>query len=102
MVSRSRRLTLAIVTQQGKRRLFQSVYFKKQKRGTRHAVCIVEDDTKLSQEFPTEEEVWQHADEADLVELVDGKTVLEAGLTIQPCVTTEEGCKPIAVPPPVT
>ena len=38
--------------------------------------ALFEDDQKLSQEFPTEEDVWQHADEAGLVDVVDGKTVL--------------------------
>jgi hypothetical protein len=61
--------------------------------------ALFEDDTKLSQEFPTEKEVWEHAEEADLTDLVGGKTVLEDGLTIQPCSNTEG--KTIAIPPPV-
>jgi hypothetical protein len=64
--------------------------------------ALFEDDQKLSQEFPTEEDVWHHADEAGLVDVVDGKTVLEDGYTIQPCSTEEDTGKPIAVPPAVT
>ncbi|MDB5616108.1 hypothetical protein [Tardiphaga sp.] len=60
--------------------------------------ALFEDDQKLSQEFPTEQDCWAHANEAGLVDLVDGKTVLEDGYTIQPC----EAGEPIAVPPPVT
>jgi hypothetical protein len=56
--------------------------------------ALFEDDQKLSQEFPTEQEVWDHADEAGLIDLVDGKTVLEDGYTIQPCIGDA-----IAVPP---
>jgi hypothetical protein len=63
--------------------------------------ALFEDDAKLSQEFPTEEDAWQHADEAGLVDVVDGKTVLEDGYSIQPCSTEEETGKPIAVPPVV-
>jgi hypothetical protein len=63
--------------------------------------ALFEDEAKLSQEFPTEEDAWQHADEAGLVDLVDGKTVLEDGYTIQPCSTEDETGKPIAVPPVV-
>jgi hypothetical protein len=61
--------------------------------------ALFEDDQKLSQEYPTEQDVWQHADEAGLVDIVDGKTVLEDGYTIQSCTTVGE--KPIAVPPVV-
>jgi len=63
--------------------------------------ALFEDDAKLSQEFPTEEDAWQHADEAGLVDVVDGKTVLEDGYTIQQCSTEEHTGKPIAVPPVV-
>jgi hypothetical protein len=38
--------------------------------------ALFEDDQKLSKEFPTEEEVWAHAEEAGLVDVVAGKTVL--------------------------
>jgi hypothetical protein len=62
--------------------------------------ALFEDDQKLSQEFPTEQECWEHADEAGLVELIDGKTVLEDGYTIQPCAVDEAG-EPITVPPPI-
>lgn len=61
--------------------------------------ALFEDDQKLSQEFPTEEEVWLHADEAGLIDLVQGKEVLEDGYTIQPC--SDEAGDSIAVPPPV-
>jgi hypothetical protein len=64
--------------------------------------ALFEDDAKLSQEFSTEHEVWQHADEAGLVDLVDGKTVLEDGYTIQPCSFDEATGKPTAVPPVVS
>jgi hypothetical protein len=60
--------------------------------------ALFEDDQKLSQEFPTEQEVWEHADEAGLTDLVNGKTVLEDGYTIQPCADVDG---PIAVPPVV-
>ncbi|WP_375309136.1 hypothetical protein WHZ77_17830 [Bradyrhizobium sp. A5] len=60
--------------------------------------ALFEDDQKLSKEFPTEEDVWTHADEAGLVDIVDGKTVLEDGYTIQPCQPDNE--TGIAVPPP--
>jgi hypothetical protein len=49
--------------------------------------ALFEDDQN-SQEFPTEQDCWEHADEAGLVDLVDGKTVLEDGYTIQPCAVT--------------
>lgn len=64
--------------------------------------ALFDDDTKLSQEFPTEQDAWQHADEAGLVDLVDGRTVLEDGYTIQPCGPDEESGRPIAIPPVVT
>jgi hypothetical protein len=64
--------------------------------------ALFEDDTKLSKEFPNRDDVWKHADEAGLVDVVDGKTVLEDGYTIQPCSTEEDTGKPIAVPPAVT
>lgn len=69
---------------------------------TKMPYALFEDDAKLSQEFSTEQEVWQHADEAGLVDLVDGKTVLEDGYTIQPCSSDEATGKPIAVPPVVS
>jgi hypothetical protein len=64
------------------------------------AYALFEDDQKLSQEFPTEQDCWEHADEAGLVEVVDGKTVLEDGYTIQPCTVNGAG-EPIAAPPPI-
>lgn len=60
---------------------------------------LFEDDQKLSKEFATEEEVWTHAEEAGLVDIVDGKTGLEDGYTIQPCNLDNEAGIP--VPPPV-
>jgi hypothetical protein len=57
--------------------------------------ALFEDDQKLSKEFPNEQDVWQHADEAGLVDLVDGRTVLEDGYSIQLCEAGEE----IALPP---
>lgn len=63
--------------------------------------ALFEGDAKLSQEFPTEQDVWQHADGAGLVDLVDGKTVLEDGYTTQPCSSDEATGTPIAVPPVV-
>lgn len=62
--------------------------------------ALFEDDQKLSEEYPTEQGAWQHADEAGLIDIVDGKTVLQDGYTIQPCTTGGE--KPIAVPPIVS
>ncbi|MCS3898412.1 hypothetical protein M2171_007545 [Bradyrhizobium japonicum USDA 38] len=60
--------------------------------------ALFEDDQKLSKEFSSEEEVWTHADDAGLVEVVDGKTVLEDGYTIQPCKPDDE--TEIPAPPP--
>ncbi|MBP1294260.1 hypothetical protein [Bradyrhizobium elkanii] len=60
--------------------------------------ALFEDDQKLSKEFSTEEEVWAHAEEAGLVDVVAGKTVLEDGYTIQPCQPDDE--TGIPVPPP--
>jgi hypothetical protein len=64
--------------------------------------ALFEDEQMLSREFPTDEDVWQHADDAGLVDVVDGKTVLEDGYTIRPCSTEEDTGKPIAVPPAAT
>jgi hypothetical protein len=61
--------------------------------------ALFEGDTKLSQEFPTEEDAWQHADEAGLVDLVDGKTVLEDGYAILPCSAEEGEAKPPVISP---
>ena len=36
--------------------------------------ALFEDDQKLSKEFPTEEEVWAHAEEAGLVDVVASVT----------------------------
>lgn len=64
--------------------------------------ALFEDDVKLSQEFPTQDEAWQHADEAGLVDVVNGKTILEDGYTIQLCSADEETGEPTAVPPVVS
>ncbi len=64
--------------------------------------ALFEGDAKLSKEFSTEEDVWQHADEAGLVDLVEGKAVLEDDYTIQACGSDEETGNPIAVPRVVT
>jgi hypothetical protein len=58
--------------------------------------ALFEDDQKLSHDFLTEEDAWKHAEEADLIDMVDGKTVLEDGYTIQPC--ADDSDRPI-VPP---
>jgi hypothetical protein len=47
--------------------------------------ALFEDDDKLSQTYPTEADVWRHAQEAGLVDLVDGEMRLEDHYTIQPC-----------------
>jgi hypothetical protein len=47
-----------------------------------------------------EDDAWKHADEAGLVDVIDGKTVLEDGYTIQPCRLDENGVA-VAVPPAV-
>ncbi|MET4294918.1 hypothetical protein ABIB06_001859 [Bradyrhizobium sp. LB8.2] len=38
--------------------------------------ALFEDDQKLSKEFPTEEEVWTHAEEAGLVHVVEGSNLV--------------------------
>jgi hypothetical protein len=60
--------------------------------------ALFDDDQQLSKQFPTKDDAWKHADEAGLVDVVDGKTVLEDGYTIQPCRFDENGV-PVAVPP---
>lgn len=62
--------------------------------------ALFDDDQQLSKQFPTKDDVWKHADEAGLVDVVDGKTVLEDGYTIQPCRLDENGMA-VAVPPVV-
>jgi hypothetical protein len=49
------------------------------------AYAVFRDDQKLSRTFPTREETVKKADEAGLVDTVDGKPVLEDNLTIRPC-----------------
>jgi hypothetical protein len=41
------------------------------------AYAVFKDDQKLSRTFPTREETVKRADEAGLIETVDGKPVLE-------------------------
>lgn len=64
--------------------------------------ALFDEDQKLSQDYLTEEEAWQHAEEAGLIEIVGDKKFLEDGYTIQPCVAEEDTGNPIAVPPTVT
>jgi hypothetical protein len=48
--------------------------------------ALFENDDKLSRAFPTEADVWLHADEAGLMtETPAGKRVLEDHYTIRPC-----------------
>jgi hypothetical protein len=64
--------------------------------------ALFEDDEKLSQDYPTEDDAWDHAEEAGLIDIVGGKKVLEDGYTIQPCVAEDDSGKSIAMPPAVT
>jgi hypothetical protein len=52
--------------------------------------ALFEHDEKLSRAFPTEEDVWRHAEEAGLVDVVDGKEVLEDHYAIRACAADEE------------
>jgi hypothetical protein len=54
------------------------------------AYAVFKDDQKLSRTFPTKEETVKKADEAGLVETVDGKPVLEDNLKIRPCAPDPE------------
>jgi len=54
------------------------------------AYAVFKDDQKLSRTFPTKEETVKKADEAGLIETVDGKPVLEDNLTIRPCAPDPE------------
>jgi hypothetical protein len=54
------------------------------------AYAVFKDDQKLSRTFPTREETVKKADEAGLVDTVDGKPVLEDNLTIKPCAPDPE------------
>ncbi|WP_441228220.1 hypothetical protein AB7813_14710 [Tardiphaga sp. 20_F10_N6_6] len=62
--------------------------------------ALFDDDQQRSKQFPTKDDAWKHADEAGLVDVVDGKTVLEDGYTIQPCGLDENGVV-VAMPPAV-
>jgi hypothetical protein len=73
-----------------------------QEKGLAMLYALFDGDQKLSQDYPTEQEAWQHADEAGLIETVGEERFLEDGYTIQACVADEETGDPIAVPPPVT
>jgi hypothetical protein len=52
--------------------------------------ALFEHDEKLSRAFPTEEDVWRHAEEAGLVDIVDGKEVLEDHYAIKVCPAGKE------------
>ena len=54
------------------------------------AYAVFKDDQKLSRTFPTKEETVKRADEAGLLETVEGKAVLEDDLTIKPCAPDPE------------
>ena len=54
------------------------------------AYAVFKDDQKLSRSFPTREETVKKADEAGLVETIDGKPVLEDNLSIKPCAPDPE------------
>jgi hypothetical protein len=56
--------------------------------------ALFEQGEKMSRAFPTEDDVWRHAQEAGLVDVVDGKEVLEDHLAIQPCPADEEVMSP--------
>jgi hypothetical protein len=60
--------------------------------------ALFDGDQQLSQRFQTRDEAWKHADEAGLVDVVDRKTVLEDGYTIQPCSVDDNGMM-ASVPP---
>jgi len=64
--------------------------------------ALFDGDQKLSQDYLTEQEAWQHAEDADLIETVGKERFLADGYTIQACVADEDTGKPTAVPPPVT
>jgi hypothetical protein len=51
--------------------------------------ALFDGDEQLSKQFPSRDDVWKHADEAGLVDVVNGKTVLEDGYSIQPCRSEE-------------
>ena len=54
------------------------------------AYAIFKDDQTLSRTFPTKEKMLRKADEAGLVDTVEGKPVLEDNLTIKPCAPDPE------------
>jgi hypothetical protein len=64
--------------------------------------ALFDDDQKLSEDYLTEDEAWEHAEEAGLIDVVNGRKVLEDGYTIQPCVTDEDSGAAIAMPRAVT
>jgi hypothetical protein len=47
--------------------------------------ALFENDAQLSRAFETQEDVWQHAKEAGLVEEDGGVERLENDFTIRPC-----------------
>lgn len=47
--------------------------------------AVFEDGERLTRVFVTEEQAWQAAERAGLVETTDGKKVLDDHLQIRPC-----------------
>ena len=54
------------------------------------AYAVFRDDQKLSRTFPTREKTLKKADEAGLVDTLEGKPVLEDNLTIKRCAPDPE------------
>jgi hypothetical protein len=54
------------------------------------AYAVVNDEEKLGRTCPTKETTLEKADEAGLVDTVQGKPVLEDNLTIKPCAPDHE------------
>jgi ArsR family metal-binding transcriptional regulator len=54
------------------------------------AYAVFNDEEKLSRTSPTKETTLEKADEAGLVDTVQGKPVLEDNLTIKPCAPDHE------------
>jgi hypothetical protein len=58
--------------------------------------ALFEDKQKLSQDYPTYEEAWRHADEAGLTDVVGGTVVLADGYVIEPCAPDQSETSPTA------
>jgi len=56
--------------------------------------ALFEHGEKLSRALPTEEDVWRHAEEAGLVDISNGKEVLEDHYVIQACPADQEIMSP--------